>query len=316
MHTGKPLSEQSVLIEVSMSILISMIFIGSIGNILSIAVFAQKEPRKVGCGYYLLAISIFNQLTLLLLGARFMYIGTTQMTVWKDIVRSLIVCQCLEFGLSCISTVSSWLSACVSVERTVAVARGVLFNQQTSVHAAKYFCTILLILFAIMNIHIPFTRQLVADPRLGRFTWCVPQYSSPKLQTFTSIISSIQLLGPFITNFLSSGLLIKIITRQKFTLQKNKRKNAYATALSKQIALFKHLIISPIVLLILTLPRLIIFFGSLCMSTRWHNYLFLTGYFISFMPFVTTLLIFVLPSPNYRHEMQLVISRVRHFLLH
>jgi hypothetical protein len=69
------------------------------------------------------------------------------------------------------------------------------------------------------------------------------------------------------------------------------------------------------VLLILALPRLIISLGSLCIDTSWRNYVFLAGYFISFMPFMLTLFIFIIPAPVYRDELKSSLLRIRrHFI--
>ncbi|CAF5005486.1 unnamed protein product [Rotaria sp. Silwood1] len=311
MYTGETLSKQSILIKVIMIILISMITLGFIGNILSIITFAQKKSRETGCGYYLFAISIYNQLTLIVLGLRFVYLLVTQMIVWKNKGRSLILCQCLEFGLTLLPNLSNWLSVCVSVERTFTVIYGVLFNKQLSVRTAKGLCIVLLIVLTALTVHEPLTRQLIEDPRLGRFTWCVTKSSSTKLQTYNSILSFVHLLGSFLINLLSTGILIMIIARQKLTVRKETIHHSFTTTLRQQTAYYKHLIISPTILLILALPRLIISLVSVCIDTSWRNYVFLAGYFISFIPFAATLFIFIIPAPIYRDELKRCLSRIR-----
>ncbi len=311
MRTGKTLSEQSILIKLCTTILISMITFGFIGNILCIITFAREKSREAGCGYYLFVVSVCNQLALIMLGLRFVYLLVTQMVVWNNRVRSLILCQCLEYGLTILPNLSNWLSACVSVERTFTVARGALFNQQTSIRIAKRLCIVLLIVLAGMTVHESINRQLIEDPRLGRYTWCVAKFNSAPWRILGSTLSFVHLLGPFLINFLSTGILIVIITRQKLTVQKDKNRQSFSTALRKQAAYYKHLIISPTVLLILALPRLIISLGSLCIDTSWRNYVFIAGYFISFIPFMTTLFIFVIPAPVYRDELKVCLSRIR-----
>ena len=312
-RTGKPLSEQSTLIIVSISTLICTITVGFFGNILCIITFAQQGSRKTGCGYYLFVISIYNQLTLVVLGLRFMYLLITQITVTVAAAKSLIFCKLLEFGLAFLPNLSSWLSACVSVERTIAVVRGVLFDRDASIRTARYFSLILPIAFMLINIHVSFTRELIDDPRLGRFTWCVSKSSSKELQTFVSILSVGQLLGPFIINLLSTGFLLRTIARQKLTVHTNKIKKSFVASLREQAIHYKHLIISPLLLLVLTLPRLIFSLVSLCINTSWRNYVLLTGYYISFIPFMATLWIFVLPSPIYRANLWFALSRIRQF---
>ena len=311
MRTGKALSEQSLLIKLCLSILTMMITFGSVGNVLCLMTFARKKSRETGCGYYLLNMSLYNQLVLLVLGLRFVYLLNTQMVVWSDRRGSLILCQCLEYGLIVLPNLSNWLSACVSIERTYAVVRGALFNKQTSIRVAKYLCVLFLILLAGTTVHKPFARQLIEDPRLGRYTWCITKFNSQSWQKLASILSIFHLLGPFLINFLSTGILLVVITRQRSTIRKDKTTLSFSAALRKQMAYYKHLIISPMILLILNFPRLVISLGSVCVDTSWRNYVYLAGYFISFLPFMTTFFIFITPAPVYQDEFKLCLSRIR-----
>ena len=80
---------------------------------------------------------------------------------------------------------------------------------------------------------------------------------------------------------------------------------------ASSLLIYKHLLIGPIVLFIFASPRIILLTASLCISTSWHNYLFVTGYFFSFVPFMTTLVIFVAPLPTYRRELQKAFRKIR-----
>lgn len=313
MRTGMPLSEQAILIKVSMIIIVCMITIGSVRNTLSTMVFFRKKTREAGCGWYLLLMSISNQCALIVFGLRFVYLLLTQMIVWSNQTQSFILCQCLEFGLAFLWNLSNWLSVCVSVERTSTVARGALFNKKGSVRIAKGLCMILPLVFTAMAIHEPMTRNLIKDPRLGQYTWCVTKFNSPTMKRVAIFFSIFHLLGPFLINLAATGILVFIISRQKFTVRKGAVQKTFIVVLREQIAYYKHLIISPVVLLILTFPRLVISLASICIDTSWRNYVFLAGYFISFIPFMTTLLIFVLPAPVYQDELKLCLLRFRHF---
>ena len=62
----------------------------------------------------------------------------------------------------------------------------------------------------------------------------------------------------------------------------------------------KHLLISPIVLLLLATPRLIISLVSGCVDPSENPWLYLCAYFISFTPPMLIFVVFVLPSKLYR----------------
>ena len=76
----------------------------------------------------------------------------------------------------------------------------------------------------------------------------------------------------------------------------------YKRSFVKQFEKHKHLLIGPIVLVILALPRLIITFISKCMKSADDVWLYLIGYYISFVPTILSFMIFVLPSKFYRQE--------------
>ena len=313
MRTGKSLSDQSPVIKISLAVVICMNLIGFIGNLISIMALVRKKSRQSGCGWYLILMAISNQCTLFVFALRFLYLLITQMIIWKNRSGSLILCQILELLLTVLSNLSNWLTAFVSIERTITVARGALFNKTKSVRIAKWICLILPWIFIAMAVHEPITRSLIEDPRLSHYTWCVTKYNSTMIKTIATIFSIIHLVSPFFINLVSTVFLIFIVSRQRTTPSKNKTQKAFTVVLREQISLYKHLIISPIVLLILTLPRLVISLGSLCIDTSWRNYVFLAGYFISFIPFVTTLFVFILPSPLYSDELKLCFADIHPF---
>ena len=168
-----------------------------------------------------------------------------------------------------------------------------------------------MILLSVLTIPEIFARQLVEDPRLGRFTWCITKVSSRRLQKFKSTLSIIHILSPFVIHSLSSATLIATLARTKIAVRKGKADQSFADVLREQISHHKQLLISPMILLILALPRLIISLGSLCVDTSWRHYAFLAGYFISFAPIMLTLFVFIVPAPVYRDELKKYFSHVR-----
>ncbi len=74
------------------------------------------------------------------------------------------------------------------------------------------------------------------------------------------------------------------------------------------------LIISPLILIILALPRIIFAFILDCMkSARDPVTLYLIGYFISFIPPILLFVVFVLPSELYVKEFKQTIVNQRFF---
>ena len=138
-------------------------------------------------------------------------------------------------------------------------------------------------------------------------TWCVVRYSS-LLHNYSSFIQFFHFFAPFVINFFSAVFIIIGTTLQRVALEDQHRFTNHFKSKLKQ---HKHLLISPIILVILSLPRLIISFTLDCQKSSKHFWLFLLGYFISFMPSVFIFLVFVLPSPTYKKEFKLVLSRIQ-----
>jgi hypothetical protein len=105
--------------------------------------------------------------------------------------------------------------------------------------------------------------------------------------------------GPFVVNLISSIIIIVKKSRQQCIIH-NQR--PYGEILREQCQLNKHLLTAPVMLVILGLPRLILVFVSKCMKSGDDSWLFVIGYFISFLPPMLTFVIFIVPSKFYKKE--------------
>jgi uncharacterized membrane protein len=107
---------------------------------------------------------------------------------------------------------------------------------------------------------------------------------------------------------ISAVIIIKKKSRQKSNLQTHRR---FKKLLRKQFRQHKHLFIGPVVLVILALPRLIISFASKCMKSADDSWLFVIGYFISFIAPMLIFVVFILPSKFYMKEFHKSLIRYR-----
>ncbi|CAF1534812.1 unnamed protein product [Adineta ricciae] len=125
---------------------------------------------------------------------------------------------------------------------------------------------------------------------------CLTRYSA-SLQSYDTSILFFHLLGPFIINILSAVMIIFRTARQRSTAQ-NRQK--YKEHIVQQFHEHKQLVISRIILVVLSSPRLVASFLSECLNPSHYPWLFLSVYFISFVPSILIFVIFVLPSKLYR----------------
>lgn len=147
--------------------------------------------------------------------------------------------------------------------------------------------------------------------------WCIVEYSS-NLPIYNRIVNTFHFFVPFLINFISSIILIITKSRQKIRFGKSKDQN-YKDMLHEQFREHQHLLIAPVVLFLLALPRLILSYVTKCMNSTKDSWIFLGGYFISFIPSMITLFTFVLPSKCYRNEYRKSIlhyeSQIRQYFL-
>ncbi|CAF3389276.1 unnamed protein product [Rotaria sp. Silwood1] len=219
---------------------------------------------------------------------------------------SICACKQCYFGSKCqLSTQGNWLNACVAIERTLTVFKGIDFNKKKSRRIAKWIIFILILLTIISHIQDSIHRQLIDDDEEQR-TWCIVKYSH-LIHVIDSTINIIHIIVPFCINFISALLIIIITARTKSNIYPEQ---TYKQHLRQQFKKNKHLLISSFILILLALPRLIISFVSKCMQSARDPWLFLIGYFVSFIPPMLLFFVFVLPSDVYKKEFYKSIKRV------
>ena len=297
LHPSVKLKDQSMTIQISTLVTMVMFLAGIFNSILTFLTFFKASSRKVGCAIYLFASSITSLLTILLFTAKFWFLVITQIN--QSIARLTLEsgCRFLEPALKVASYFDSWLNACVAIERVITMWKGIHFNKIKSEAIARWIIRCLPLLIALSIIHEPLHRHLFDDDE-GKRIWCVTSYSD-RIQDYDTTILFFHFLVPFLCNLLSALSIIFMATHRRATIL---RKQSYARQLYEELTRHAHILISPLLLVILSLPRLIISLLPQCLKAYANPWLYLSGYFISFAPSVTVFMVFVLPSELYRNQ--------------
>ena len=124
---------------------------------------------------------------------------------------------------------------------------------------------------------------------------CVTTYSL-LVQNYNTVVLFFHLVGPFITNLCSALCIIIESARRRAS---TRTKQTVRQHVLEQLSEHKQLIISPILLLVLSSPRLIISLISGCVKASDNSWLYLCGYFISFTSSMLIFIVFVVPSKLY-----------------
>ncbi len=297
-------------LSIKLSALITMLIflIGIINFILSMITFQSKHIRVTGCGIYLLISSINSIFIIILFTNKFWILVLTQIGTITN--RSFLKFNCItvDFFLKVLLSMNDWLNACIALERGFTVIKGVHFNQSKSKKLAKYVIVFLFLFNILTFIYDPFYRRMIDDIEEQR-TWCIIIYSS-NLRIINSIVNLGHSLLPFIINIISALIIIINVARNRFI---SKKQQTFFQHFNDQFHQHKDLFISPIILIILVMPRLVISFISGCMKSARNPWIYLLSYFISLMPPLLTFFVFVLPSDAYKNQFIKSIITIRTF---
>ncbi|CAF1558458.1 unnamed protein product, partial [Adineta ricciae] len=304
------ISSQPFIVQFSLILTMIMMIIGLINGILSLLTFNTKEIHQIGCGIYLKSSSISTILTAILFTLKFWILFLTQI---RNRNRIFLKFQCItmDFFVQISLNINQWLNACVAVERAIMTINGTSFNQKKSKQIAKYLTMFVIFLNIITTIHDPIYRRVIDDDddddETKKRIWCTVLYPS-SVQKFNTIMNLFHFLVPFFINFMSASIIMILIARQKKSVN---TKEGFYEQLKKEFLQHRHLIITSIVLVILAIPRLIFSFVFGCMKSISEPWLFLIGYFISFIPSMLTFIVFVLPSTTYKQHFKKICDRYK-----
>jgi hypothetical protein len=292
-------------VKISAALTMILFVAGLIKSILSFLTFKNEDLRTVGCGIYLLASLITSLLTISIFTVKFWFVILTQINLSINLSVVEGGCKSIEPLLKLFVYFDSWLNACVAIERAINVFKGIHFNKEWSKRIARWI--IIILPFCIMGslIHEILYRELFVNTidndktkkgKTKRFVWCVTRYS-PSIEKYNTTILFFHLVVPFAANLFSALFIIFGTARQRSV---TRNKQTYREHVREQLREHKQLVISPIILLILASPRLIIALLSGCVNVSRNLWLYLFAYFISFTPSIFIFVVFILPSELYK----------------
>ena len=300
------LVHQPLITKVTAGVMMLIAILGVCNSLLGIVTFQRTHVQDSASRIYLLISSFSSLATMIIFILKFWLLLFTQMG--SIVNRSFLHFNCvyIDYLLRLLLTITDWLNTSVSVERTVAVTKGVSFDRFKSKKTAKWVIGSIVLLTICSFIHDPIHRELFDDEEEQRI-WCLTKYS-PSYHVLNAVTIYLHSLIPFIINIISAFIIIVMTARQRSNAQK---KLSYKQHLRQQFQQHKHLLISTGILIILALPRLIISSLSTCMKSIRDPWLFLAGYLASFIPSTLTSIGFIVPSQTYKKEFKEALNGIR-----
>ena len=306
------INRQPLIVKLSLATTLMLSVLGLISNLFSIVTFVQKNCQQVGCGQYLLASSIVSLLSTIAFVLKFLSLLLSQMNLVQNHTLTLVTCIAPEFLLKLLPTTAEWLNACVAVERVFTVTLGTSFNKTKSQKIARWVILLVLFINTATAVHDPLYRQILDDVESKR-RWCLVNYRrhSSILYAYNTTLNVIHVLVPFLINFISAFVIIISTARNRTVTRKQ---HSFKTHLREQLTEHRHLLVSPCVLVLITIPRLIIALAVGCMKSAGEPTIYLVAYFIPLLTSVVTFIIFIVPSRVYWQEYTAVMKRSSHAL--
>ncbi|CAF4547663.1 unnamed protein product, partial [Rotaria socialis] len=286
---------QSAVIKWSAALVMLIFIIGLLNSLLTYMIFHHPNSRRIGSGMYLHLSSIMSGLVVSLLTIKFWFVVATHIN--QSVDRRILHggCISIEIALKLCLHISNWLHACVTTERVITVIKGINFNKSKSKRVATWI--IWLLPFVILgSMSYEFIYRSLFDDYEEQRIWCVFHYSQ-SVQKYITAIQMFHFIIPFSINLLASIFIIFSLARRRAGLQIGHR---YTRQVLSQFKEHKQLVVSPIVLVILSFPRLLMSLFSGCVKVSRIPHLYLIGYFVSFIPPASIFLVFVAPSTSYK----------------
>ena len=183
------------------------ILIGLVGNILTVIVMSQKRNIKLTTCVYMLALSVVGNFILILYAL-----------LW--FIRNFfpnsahpILCKSMNFLVYCLFDISTWVLVAMSIDRLIAVNFPLRSLSWCTIRRTKRVIVLILILFALKNLHVFFTTNLVYRKEL-KTSNCT--YVSGKL--FIKVVNWVNtIIGsvlPFIILLCANARIIYVIKSQ------------------------------------------------------------------------------------------------------
>ncbi|CAF4029208.1 unnamed protein product, partial [Rotaria sordida] len=309
--------EQSTIIHITLAILLIILFFNLIFNTISLMIFSNQKIREIGCDLYLLYLTILSEIGLIFLFLRYLYMIIIQIYLIENLLFVEISCKILEYFIRLVPSLFDWLTVCISIERLYIMRKGIQFTRLSALKTLKISRWVILIVF-LMNIlttlHRPFYlmlfHQMTEDDEFQGHPWCIFQFNSTFWNTYEKIINICHLTIPFILNIISVILFLIYKTKLEFISSSRKKRDSIFYIIKEQLFKYISVLISTIIIIILEIPRLIFTFTFVCIDYSWQRYLYLTGYFISFLPLTSILFIYIIPSPKYKKQLKIILNKI------
>jgi hypothetical protein len=271
--------------------------IGFFTNFCSLVTFKRPQVRKYAVGTYLLLISIVNQCAMFCLCVKFVHIFLGSFGLINN-----ISCKSVSYLLSVLTRSSFWLTAWVSFNRLCLILIPMSLRLKNS-RLAIYSSIVTLFLLFLTHIHEIFVYTTIQQPDRTALQ-CVTNFKQTSVAIYNRVFCLFHSLVPFFIQVIAITLIIVLVTRNRArTNNIGDRKRSFIHVLKRQMSKQKELFITPIIIVLSSLPQIILSFTVACTQlSDLKRHSLLAASLLSYGPQIFGFVLFVLPSTNYKKE--------------
>ncbi|CAF3933078.1 unnamed protein product [Adineta steineri] len=298
-------------------------------NCFSIVTFRRQNCLNNSIGQYLLVLNIINQFNLGILAARLIHLAINITDMYSNPLVNNYLCKILNYLLNSSNRMVYWLSSLIAIER---VYMTIFLNGRWlgKPHIARRLIILTFFGILISDIHELVFIVSLHGINKGYGDMCVIDFPINHRSIwlkFHLIISIINSILPLLVNIVCMITISYVVTQKKM---KTRQMIIYSKTILKQneplkkesiVVKFrtrfhlmlnvlsdnKELIIGPGITLVpqlFSLPLFIISFTLYCqnLESTWMRYLLIASYFTSFIPQLTSFMLYIYPSSSYSKE--------------
>jgi hypothetical protein len=203
----------------SIIIIPSMFFaVGFATNLFSFVTFRRRRGRRNGIDEYLLFMSIFNQINLLLLLLCVIHMLISVVLPYSSIVLDKVLCKSLNYLLTNSNRLSYWLISLISIERFYIVLR-VQGRWLKKPSVARRILLMLFVLMAMMSAYEVVFFDAVVSFDHAKHPMCILKIpvDSDRWRSWHEFASVFQGLTPFLINIVCTMGIIYRVTQKKIS---------------------------------------------------------------------------------------------------
>lgn len=324
-------------IAILLVFLVTSCLVGIANNLCSFVTLKQPQCLHNGVGYYLLSLSLINQMMLVLLCARLIHIIMSLSTFASDTIINDLCCKVFAYGLTCLTRISFWIASLIAVERVYTTLHLTAQWFKKPHIARRSISGVISLVFLSAAYEPVFIKSFSANGD-GTGITCVSIYPLNHQRRWLAIhqtVSIFNMLMPLLINVGCTSTIISVVMRTKMNLQKKKTTSEFSVAqylivgwtcflvvandyragprhrvLRNVLTGNMEMIARPAITLIpssfslFLLPLFILAFWLSCRDIDTHpvRYLVLVFYFATFVPSMITFMLYIYPSSFYWKE--------------